>query len=128
MAYNQDKGKGKQREFALRLRCFISEGLHLARECPKRKALNGLIKKIENEEEEACLGSMLMLGALQVMSKTSSQGSGAGKKAEVANPCGEVILKGKEKLVGKRGRTSGLKKMGTNCKMEARERRRWRLT
>ena len=89
MAYNQDKGKGKQREFALRLRCFISKGLYLARECPKRKALNALIKKRENEEEEARLGSMLMLSALQVMSKASSQGSGAGKKAEVANPCGK---------------------------------------
>ena len=40
----------------------------------------------------------------------------------------EVILKGKEKLAGKRGRTSGLEKMGTNCKMEARGKRRWRLS
>ena len=43
--YNQDKGKGKQREFTLRLRCFICDGPHLARVCPKSEALNALIKK-----------------------------------------------------------------------------------
>ena len=64
MSYNRDKGKGKQPEFAPRLRCFICDGLHLARECPKREALNALIKKSEKEEENACLGSMQMLGAL----------------------------------------------------------------
>ena len=43
--YNRDKGKGKQRESSLRLRCFISDGLHLVREFPKKEALNALIKK-----------------------------------------------------------------------------------
>ena len=45
-----DKGKGKQRKFVPRLRCFICDGLHFARECPKKEALNALSKKSENEE------------------------------------------------------------------------------
>ena len=59
MPYNQDKDKGKQREFTPRMRCFICDGLHLARVCPKKEALNALIKKNKKkEEEEACLGLM----------------------------------------------------------------------
>ena len=69
----EDKGKGKQWEFAPRLRSFICDGPHLARECPKRETLNALIKKRRKEEEEVCIGSMQMLSTLQVMSKASSQ-------------------------------------------------------
>ena len=61
----EDKGKFKYWESAPRLRCFIYDGLHLARECLKREALNALIRKSENEEEEeARFGSTQMLGAL----------------------------------------------------------------
>ena len=63
--------KGKQRESAPRLRCFKCDDPHLARDCPKREALNALIKKSEKEKEDARLGSMQMLGALEVMSKAS---------------------------------------------------------
>ena len=45
------KGKGKERKSALRLRCFICDGWHLARECPNREELNALIKKSEKEED-----------------------------------------------------------------------------
>ena len=72
-----------------RLRCFICNDPHLARECPKREALNALIKKSKKYEEVARLGLVQMLGALQVMSKASSQGSKAGEQAEVANPHGD---------------------------------------
>ena len=59
-----------------KLKCFICDSSHLAMECLKREALNALImKRKKEEEEEAHLGSMQMLGALQVMSKASSQGS-----------------------------------------------------
>ena len=67
----EDKGKGKQREFGTRLRCFIWDGPHLVREFPKREALNALINKREMAEEDACLGSMQMLGTLPFMSKAS---------------------------------------------------------
>ena len=67
--YNRDRGKDKHRESVLRLRCFICNDSHLVRECPKREMVNALIKKSEKEEEEARMGSMHMLGALQFMSK-----------------------------------------------------------
>ena len=56
MPYNWDKGKGKQRESTLRLRCFICVDPHLTRGCPKREVLDALIRKREKkkEEEEAC--------------------------------------------------------------------------
>ena len=49
----EDKGKGKQQESTLRMRCFICDGPHLARECHKKEALNALIKKNEKEDEDA---------------------------------------------------------------------------
>ena len=78
MPYNRDKGKGKQWESAPRLRCFICDCSHLTRVCLKREALKALIKKNEKEEdEEARLSSIQMLGALQFMPKASLQGSEA---------------------------------------------------
>ena len=78
----------------------------MARECPKREALNALIKKSEKDEVDARLDSMEMLGALQVMSKASSQGNKAREQTKVANPHDNRIIKGKEKSMGQRGRHS----------------------
>ena len=63
----KDKGKRKQRESTPKLKCFLCDGPHLTRECPKRKALSTLIEKSEKTMEDACLGSIQMIGALQVM-------------------------------------------------------------
>ena len=65
----KDKGKRKQRESMPKLKCFLYDGLHLTRECLKRKALSTLIEKSEKTMEDACLGSIQMIGALQVMLK-----------------------------------------------------------
>ena len=43
----KDKGKRKQRESMPKLKCFLCDGPHLTRECPKRKALSTLIEKSE---------------------------------------------------------------------------------
>ena len=99
----EDKGRRKQRESMPKLKCFLCDGPHLARECPKRKALTALIEKNEKTTDYACLGSIQMIGAFQVMPKASPQGSEAGEQAEVASPCKDKILKGKEKSVGKKG-------------------------
>ena len=40
----KDKGKRKQRESTPKLKCFLCDGPHLTRECPKRKALSTLIE------------------------------------------------------------------------------------
>ena len=63
----KDKGKHKQRESTPKLKCFLCDGPHLTRECPKRKALSTLIEKSEKTMEDALLGSIQIIGALQVM-------------------------------------------------------------
>ena len=70
MSYTRkDKGKRKQRESTPKLKCFLCDGPHLTRECPKRKALSTLIEKSEKRMEDARLGSIQMIGTLQVMLK-----------------------------------------------------------
>ena len=69
----KDKGKRKQRESTPKLKCFLCNGPHLTRECPKRKALSTLIKKSEKTMEDARLGSIQMIGALQVMLEVVEQ-------------------------------------------------------
>ena len=78
----KDKGKHKQRESMPKLKCFLCDGPHLTRECPKRKALTTLIEKSEKTMEDARLGSIQMIGALQVMPKASPQGSEAGEQTQ----------------------------------------------
>ena len=68
----EDKGRRKQRKSAPKLKCFLCDGPHLTRECPKRKALSALIEKSEKTVEDA--HPIQMIGALQVMPKASPQG------------------------------------------------------
>ena len=70
---SKDKGKRKQRESTPKLKCFLCDGPHLTRECPKRKALSTLIEKSEKTMEDARLGSIQMIGALQVMLEAVGQ-------------------------------------------------------
>ena len=84
VAYTRkDKGKRKQWESTPKLKCFLCDGPHLTRECPKRKALSTLIEKSEKMMEDARLGSIQMIGAFQVMPKASPQGSEEGEQTEV---------------------------------------------
>ena len=69
----KDKGKRKQRKSTPKLKCFLCDGLHLTRECPKRKALSTLIEKSEKAMEDARPGSIQMIGALQVMLEAFGQ-------------------------------------------------------
>ena len=115
----EDKGRRKQRESTPKMKCFLCDGPHLTRECPKRKALSALIEKSEKTMEDARLGSIQMLGALQVMPKASPQGSKAGEQTKVANPRGDNILKGKEKSVGKTARHSRPRPNGYQQKAES---------
>ena len=69
----KDKGKRKQRESTPKLKCFLCDGLHLTRECPRRKALGTLIEKSEKMMEDARLGLIQMIGALEVMLEAVGQ-------------------------------------------------------
>ena len=91
----------------------------MARECPKRKALSALIQKNEKTTKDASLGSIQMIGALQVITKASLKGSEAGEEVEVASPHGDKILKVKEKSVGKKARHSGPQPNGYRQKYES---------
>ena len=86
-----------------KLKCFLCDGQHLTRECLKRKALSALIKINEKAEEDACLSSIQMIGALQVMPNASPQRREAREQLEAGSPRGDKILKGKEKSVCKKG-------------------------
>ena len=115
----EDKSRRKQWESMPKLKCFLCDGPHLTRECPKRKALSALIEKNEKTTEDVRLGSIQMIGALQVMLKASSQRSEAEEQAEVASSCGDKILKGKEKAVGKKTRHSRPRQNGYQQKAES---------
>ena len=67
------KGKGKveRKEFTPKIKCFLCDGPHWALDCPKRKMLNAMIEERE-QEEEAHMSSMQLLGAFQVNSKPST--------------------------------------------------------
>ena len=56
-----------RRDFKPKTNCFLCNGPHWARECPKRKALNALIEReTEQEGDDAHMGSMQLLNALKV--------------------------------------------------------------
>ena len=56
--------KAERKEFMSKIKCFLCDGPHWARDCPKRKALHAMIKERE-QEDETHMGSMQLLGALQ---------------------------------------------------------------
>ncbi|RVW20135.1 hypothetical protein CK203_114225 [Vitis vinifera] len=58
------KGKDKRKEFTPRTNCFLCDGPHWARDCPKRKALNAMIEEKE-QEGDAKMGSLQLLNALK---------------------------------------------------------------
>ena len=54
-----------------KIKCFLCDGQYWARDCPQRKALSAMIEERE-QEDEAHMGSMQLLGALQVNLKPST--------------------------------------------------------
>nr|CAN67852.1 hypothetical protein VITISV_020215 [Vitis vinifera] len=58
------KGKDKQKEFTPKTNCFLCDGPHWARDYPKRKALNVMIKEKE-QEGDAKVGSLQLLNSLK---------------------------------------------------------------
>ena len=63
----EGKSRDRRRDFKPKTNCFLCDGPHWARECPKRKALNALIEReTEQEGDDAHMGSMQLLNALKV--------------------------------------------------------------
>ena len=61
-----DKGGDRRRDFKPRTNCFLCDGPHWARQCPKRKALSAMIEReTEQEGDNTHMGSMQLLNALK---------------------------------------------------------------
>ena len=58
----EGRGKVERKEFMPKIKCFLCDGPHWARDCPKRKALSAMIEEME-QECEAHMSSMQLLGA-----------------------------------------------------------------
>ena len=105
------RGKAERKEFTPKIKCFLCDGPHWARDCPKRKALSAMIEERE-QEDEAHMGSMQLLGALQFNPKPSTPETSLlagvqvkeekGERAEVARTHMEEVTKGKVNSMGKR--------------------------
>ena len=64
-------GKELRKKFTPKIKCFLCDGPHWARDCLKRKALSAMIEERE-QEDETHMGSMQLLGALQFNPKPST--------------------------------------------------------
>ncbi|RVW87737.1 hypothetical protein CK203_043992 [Vitis vinifera] len=53
----EGRGKAVRKEFTPKIKCFLCDGPHWARDCPKRKALSAMIEERE-QEDETHMGSM----------------------------------------------------------------------
>ena len=110
---NIREGRGKMEimEFTPKIKCFLCDGLYWARDCPKRNMLSAMIEDRE-QESEAHMGSMQLLGSLPVnpkpsMSKTSLLSGVKVKetkeeRVEVARTHMDKVTKEKVNSMGKR--------------------------
>ncbi|WJZ81415.1 hypothetical protein VitviT2T_001260 [Vitis vinifera] len=107
----EGRDKAERKEFTPKIKCFLCDGPHWARDCPKRKALNAMIEERE-QEDEAHMGSMQLLGAPQFNPKPSTPKTSLlagvqvkeekGDRAEVARTHMEEVTKEKVNSMGKR--------------------------
>ncbi|RVX06627.1 hypothetical protein CK203_029525 [Vitis vinifera] len=115
----EGRGKVERKEFTPKIKCFLCDGPHWARDCPKRKALSAMIEERE-QEDEAHMGSMQLLGALQFNPKPSTPKTSLlagvqvkeekGERAEVARTHMEEVTEGKVNSMGKRKQHSKRRK------------------
>ncbi|KAL5815082.1 hypothetical protein ACOSQ3_025877 [Xanthoceras sorbifolium] len=70
----QKEGQGKK-DIKPKTNCFLCDGPHWARECPKRKAINALVDEREKEMEESHMGSLPILTAIKAQSAPKTRGS-----------------------------------------------------
>ena len=107
----EGRGKAERKEFTPKTKCFLCDGPHWAQDCPKREALSAMIEE-RKQEDEAHMGSMQLLGALQFNPKPSTPKTSLlsgvqvkeakWERAEVARTYIDKVTKGKVNLMGKR--------------------------
>ncbi|RVW19374.1 hypothetical protein CK203_117734 [Vitis vinifera] len=107
----EGRDKAERKEFTPKIKCFLCDGPHWARDCPKRKVFSAMIEERE-QEDEAHMGSMQLLGALQFNPKPSTPETSLlagvqvkeekGERVEVTRTHMEEVTKGKVNSMGKR--------------------------
>ena len=107
----EGRGKVERKEFTPRIKCFLCDGPHWARDYPKRKALSAMIEE-RKQEGKAHMSSMQLLGALPVNPKPSTPKTSLlsgvqvkevkEKRVEVAHTHIDKVTKEKVNLMGKR--------------------------
>ena len=53
----EGRGNVERKEFTPKIKCFLCDSPHWARDCPKRKTLNAMIEERE-QKDETHMGSM----------------------------------------------------------------------
>ena len=101
----------ERKEFTPKIKCFLCDGSHWARDYLKRKTLNAMIEEKE-QEGETDMGSIQLLGALQVNPKPGTPKTSLllgmqvkkakRKRAEIAHTHIDKVTKRKVNLMGKR--------------------------
>ena len=107
----EGRGKTERKEFTPKIKCFLCDSPHWAWDCPKKKALNAMIEERE-QEDETHMGSMQLLGALQVNPKPTMPknsllsrvqvNEAKGERVEVIRTHMDKVTKGKVNSMGKR--------------------------
>ncbi|CAL5321701.1 unnamed protein product [Camellia sinensis] len=72
-AANLGKWAKRVKDMKPRDNCFLCDELHWARDCPKRRSLIAMLEEQE-KEEQACMGSLQLLGSIEAKPTASTQG------------------------------------------------------
>ncbi|KAG9450477.1 hypothetical protein H6P81_010442 [Aristolochia fimbriata] len=81
--FDEKKKKGYKGKSFRPISCFICDGEHMAKDCPKKKMLNALVNesdKAAQHGEEARMGSMMMLNAVHSQAKQNTTSSGRSRR------------------------------------------------
>ena len=111
----EGRGKAERKEFTPKIKCFLCDGPHWTRDCPKKKALTAMIKERE-QEDKVHMGLMQLLGALQVNLKPNTPSTSLlsrvqenelkRERTEVARTHMDKVTEGKVNSMGKRKKHS----------------------
>ena len=83
-------GKELRKKFMPKIKCFLCDGPHWARNCLKRKTLNAMIEEKE-QEDETHMGLMQLLGALQVNLKPNTPSTSLLSRVQVNEAKGSEL-------------------------------------
>ncbi|KAG9459162.1 hypothetical protein H6P81_003670 [Aristolochia fimbriata] len=81
--FDEKKKKGDKGKSFKPINCFICDGEHMTKDCPKRKMLNALVNesdKAAQHGKETRMGSMMMLNVVHSQAKQNTTSSGKSRR------------------------------------------------